>query len=100
VTKAKSDIAAIENALKFYKLDNFMYPSTAQGIKALKSNPGNAKSWNGPYLDKLSKDPWGNDYQYRYPGTKGGKVDIYSFGADGSEGGAEEASDIGNWMVE
>ena len=97
VTKAQSDISAIENALKFYKLDNFTYPSSAQGLKALNANPGSSKNWSGPYLEKLTKDPWGNDYQYRYPGTKGGKVDIYSFGADGSEGGTDEAADIGNW---
>lgn len=97
LTKAKNDIASIENALKFYKLDNFNYPSTAQGLKALKTNPGTSKNWNGPYLDKLTQDPWGNEYQYRYPGTKGQSVDIFSFGSDGAEGGTESAADIGNW---
>jgi len=100
VTVAKGDIKAIAAALDMYKLDNFAYPSTQQGLDALVKKPsGNPqpKNWNRDgYLKRLPKDPWGNDYQYLSPGTQG-QFDLYSFGADGKLGGSDLNADIGNW---
>lgn len=100
VTVAKGDIKAIGAALDMYKLDNFAYPSTQQGLEALVSRPsGNppAKNWNKDgYLKKLPVDPWGNPYQYLSPGSKG-TYDLYSLGADGKEGGSDNDADIANW---
>ena len=101
VTVAKGDIKAIGAALDMYKLDNFAYPSTQQGLDALVSRPsGNppAKNWNKDgYLKKLPIDPWGNPYQYLSPGSKGGAYDLYSLGADGKDGGSDNDADITNW---
>lgn len=101
VTKAKADIRAMESALNLYKLDNFNYPSTDQGLESLISKPAGSpepRNWK-QYMDRLPKDPWGNDYQYMSPGTKG-DIDIFSFGADGNPGGQEENADIGNWNLQ
>lgn len=101
VTVAQGDINAVSAALDMYKLDNFAYPSTQQGLDALVERPaGNpqAKNWNPDgYLKRLPKDPWGNDYQYLAPGTHGTAFDLYSLGADGREGGSGLNADIGNW---
>ncbi|MGC4027823.1 MAG: type II secretion system major pseudopilin GspG [Steroidobacteraceae bacterium] len=100
VTKAQSDIAALETALTMYKLDNSRYPTTEQGLRALVEKPQDARNWKaGGYLRRASKDPWGNDYQYRYPGEHG-EIDIFSLGADGQPGGEGLDEDIGNWSVE
>ncbi|WP_349814413.1 type II secretion system major pseudopilin GspG [Metapseudomonas boanensis] len=100
VTVTKGDIKAIGAALDMYKLDNFSYPSTQQGLEALVSRPsGNppAKNWNKDgYLKRLPIDPWGNEYQYLSPGSKGA-YDLYSLGADGKEGGSDNDADLGNW---
>ncbi|MGA4634208.1 type II secretion system major pseudopilin GspG [Pseudomonas solani] len=100
VTVAKGDIKAIGAALDMYKLDNFAYPSTQQGLEALVKKPsGNPqpKNWNKDgYLKRLPVDAWGNPYQYLSPGTKSA-YDLYSFGADGKEGGTDADADIGNW---
>ena len=102
VTATQSDIRAIGSALNLYRLDNFNYPSTDQGLKALVSKPGGfpeAKNWNPDgYLPKLPKDPWGNDYLYLSPGTHG-KYDLYSHGADGKEGGEDDGQDILSWEL-
>ena len=102
ITAAKSDIRAIENALNLYRLDNFNYPSTDQGLEALVAKPGGfpeAKNWNPDgYLPKLPKDPWGNEYLYLSPGTHG-KYDLYSQGADGKEGGEGDDRDILSWEL-
>lgn len=100
VAKAKHDITAIESALDVYRLDNFTYPTTDQGLEALITNPGEAPNWQaGGYIKKLKKDPWGNDYLYMSPGQHG-DVDIYSLGADGAPGGEGVAADIGSWDIE
>ncbi len=100
VARAKADIQALQTALAMYKLDNFRYPSTAQGLQALVSKPAGqpeARNWKpGGYLQQLPNDPWGNPYQYLNPGTHG-EIDIYSFGADGQPGGEGVDADIGNW---
>ena len=100
VVKAKNDVQAIKGALDLYRLDNFNYPSTDQGLQALVSKPGGspeAKNWKqGGYLDNLPKDPWGNEYQYLSPGVNA-DVDVFSYGADGRPGGDGANADIGNW---
>ena len=100
VTVAKGDIKAIAAALDMYKLDNFNYPSTQQGLTALVEKPsGNPQpsNWSRDgYLMRVPKDPWGNDYQYLSPGTQG-QFDLYSLGADGKQGGSDLNADIGNW---
>lgn len=100
ISKAKSDIRVLDSSLELYKLDNFKFPSTDDGLNALISAPSSAKNWRkGGYIKRLRKDPWGNDYQYANPGTHG-EIDIYSLGADGAEGGEEGDADIGNWNLD
>lgn len=100
IVAAKQDIATIVQALKLYKLDNQHYPSTEQGLQALLTKPTagpSANGWKtGGYLDKLPKDPWGNSYQYLFPGVKG-EVDVFSYGADGQPNGVDNDADIGSW---
>jgi general secretion pathway protein G len=100
--KAKVDIAALETALKLYKLDNGVYPSTEQGLQALVEPPQTGtlpKKWReGGYLEKgkVPKDPWGNDFIYLSPGVQG-DFDIISYGAPGGDG---TNKDINNWEIE
>ncbi len=104
--KAKMDIQTMENALKLYKLDNAAYPSTDQGLKALVEKPAVGrvpKNWReGGYLEKgvVPNDPWGNPYYYMSPGVRLEVYDLWTYGADGEEGGEGEDADVGNWMVE
>jgi general secretion pathway protein G len=102
ITKAKQDIRVVENALKLYRLDNFSYPSTEQGLEALVEQPAGdppAKNWkDGGYLDRLPNDPWGNTYQFLNPGVKG-EIDLYTLGADNRPGGEGPNADIGNWNL-
>jgi len=94
--KAKADIRAISGQMSMYKLDNFAFPNSSEGIQALVTNPGKS-TWRG-YLSKLPKDPWNNDYQYAQPGTHNTtSYDIWSLGSDGAPGGEGTAADIGNW---
>ncbi len=93
---AKAQISLFESALDAYRLDVGKYPSTEEGLQALRQNPG-YKTWDGPYLPKdIPKDPWGRDYIYKCPGEHG-DYDLYSLGADGQEGGEGENADIVNW---
>lgn len=102
VTAAKADIATLEQALEMYKLDNYRYPNTDQGLDALIKMPTSEpkpKRWKPEgYLKKstIPKDPWGGDYHYLSPGSTGA-FDLYSLGADGREGGEGYDTDIGNW---
>jgi len=102
VVKAKQDIRAYETALSLYRMDNFRYPSTDQGLKALVEKPAdpNVRNWKeGGYIQSMRKDPWGNDYVFLSPGTRG-EYDIYTLGADGQPGGEGNDADIGNWNIE
>ena len=102
ITRARQDVRSIETALNLYRLDNFRYPSTDQGLQALVSNPGQgvAPNWKaGGYLDRVPSDPWNNPYQYRNPGQQG-EFDVWSFGADGQPGGDDVDADIGNWNLD
>ncbi|MQT61221.1 type II secretion system protein GspG [Pseudomonas sp. FSL R10-0399] len=101
VTAAHTDIQAISTALEMYRLDTFNYPSTQQGLEALVTRPSGtplAKNWNPQgYLKSLPVDPWGTPYQYLNPGSHSAGYDLFSFGADGVQGGEGFATDIGNW---
>jgi len=99
ITAARQDLKAIESALDMYRLDNYTYPTSQQGLDALVAQPADPsiRNWRqGGYLKRLPKDPWGNPYQYLYPGTQG-EMDIWSMGADGQTGGEGVTADIGNW---
>jgi general secretion pathway protein G len=102
VVRAQQDIRALEAALGLYKLDNLEFPTTDQGLQALVTRPNDLKSgahWKeGGYLDRLPKDPWGNDYVYLRPGSHG-EYDLYSLGADHAPGGDGVNADIGNWNL-
>jgi general secretion pathway protein G len=105
VQKVKADFKNIETALKLYKLDNFSYPSTEQGLAALVEKtsidpvPRNFKQ--GGYLEKTPDDPWGRPYLYLNPAEfSQGEYDLYSLGADGVTGGEDQNADIGNWNAE
>jgi general secretion pathway protein G len=105
VMKTQLDIKTLENALKLYKLDNAFYPSTDQGLGALVEEPTIGRvpeKWRqGGYLEKgvLPKDPWGYDYLYLSPGVHNEDFDLWSYGADGEEGGEGEDADITNWLL-
>ncbi|MEE9570370.1 MAG: type II secretion system major pseudopilin GspG [Gammaproteobacteria bacterium] len=100
VTRAKGDIRIIETALSLYRLDNYRYPSTEEGLQALVINPGEAAAQNWkPYLNSVPSDPWNNPYQYLYPGQQR-EFDIFSYGADGQEGGEDIDAEIGNWNLD
>ena len=97
---ARTDINAIMQGLKLYRLDNQRYPSAEQGLQALVIRPAAPPApinWKGPYLEKLPNDPWGSPYQYLNPGVKA-EVDVMSFGADGKSGGEGKDADIGSWQ--
>jgi general secretion pathway protein G len=102
--KAEMDIKTLETALKLYKLDNSCYPTTDQGLQALVEKPSTGKipaKWrDGGYLEKsvVPKDPWGNDFLYLCPGVHNRDFDIWSYGADGEEGGDGENADVTNWV--
>ena len=103
VQKVHADFKAIETALKIYRLDNYVYPTTEQGLQALVERstldpePRNFKE--GGYLAELPLDPWGRPYLYLKPGEHG-ELDLYSLGADGLSGGEGQNADIGNWKSE
>ena len=102
MTRAKADVQALEAALTMFRLDNSRYPTTDQGLSALVTQPTDPaiRHWRpGGYVPRLSKDPWGNDYQYTSPGTHNKDYDLYSLGADGQPGGEGVDADIGNWNI-
>ncbi len=97
---AQADLRTIANALALYKLDNLAYPGTDQGLEALVTGSAQASAGDreyGSYLNKVPKDPWGNDYQYLSPGAHG-PYDLYSLGADAREGGSGVNADITSWQ--
>ena len=103
VTAAETQLKTLSQALDMYRLDNSHYPSTQQGLEALVNRPSGTPEPNnwGPesYMNSIPEDPWGNDYQYISPGTEG-PYDLYSFGADGQEGGEGNDADISVWATQ
>ena len=93
----KGQIALLESAVDTYRLDIGRYPSTEQGLEALREKPDGLDKWDGPYLRKeLPLDPWGNPYVYESP-SEHGEYAIMSYGADGSPGGEGYDMDIVSW---
>lgn len=96
----KNDFKAIESALQMYKLDNFVYPTSEQGLEALVTEPTDdpkPRSWRKDgYLPKMPIDPWGNPYLYMSP-AEGKAYEIYTLGADNTRGGVDDAKDLSNW---
>ncbi len=99
-SRTKQDVRQISNVLDLYRLQNFRYPSAAEGLQALVTNPGetSAPNWQ-QNLKKLPVDPWNRPYQYTNPGQHG-EFDVFSLGADGQEGGEGVNADIGNWDLD
>jgi general secretion pathway protein G len=97
VARAKQDIRQIENSLNLYRLDNFRYPNSQEGLQALVTNPGetSAPNWR-QVLPRLPRDPWDQPYLYASPGQHG-DFDVFTYGADRQEGGEGVNADIGNW---
>lgn len=99
ISKAKQDIAGLESALTMYRLDNFFYPTTDQGLESLVEKPTvepEPKNWKtGGYIARLPNDPWGEPYKYLSPGIHG-EIDIYSGGPNLQT----EDDDVGNWDTE
>lgn len=88
VTKARADISTLEQGLEIFRLNNLRYPTSEEGLQALVA---------GGFVKRLPDDPWGNPYLYASPGGEGRAFDVYSYGADGRQGGSDENADIGNW---
>ena len=90
-TQARAQINSFMTALGAYKLDTGTYPTTEQGLQALRVKPENAPQWAGPYLPQdIPMDPWGRPYLYKYPGDHGDEPDMISLGADGAAGRRRE----------
>jgi general secretion pathway protein G len=101
VSAAKAHIAELEGALERFNIHMDRYPSTDEGLKALVEAPAadEDKKWRGPYITQLLTDPWGSPYQYKAPGTHHPtRFDLWSRGADKSDGGEGDGADIGNWQ--
>ena len=98
--KARADIAVLEQAVETFRLETLRFPTTEEGLTALvQGPPGMARPdryRDGGYVRRLPQDPWGNPYQYVFPGQHS-RFDVYSFGADGVKGGEGDNADIGNW---
>ena len=97
-TVAREQMNGFITALGMYKLDTGRFPSTEQGLQALRARPQDEARWDGPYLPQdVPLDPWGHPYVYKFPGEHGEEPDIISYGADGREGGDSENADIVSW---
>ncbi|MGV8929373.1 MAG: type II secretion system major pseudopilin GspG [Brevundimonas sp.] len=98
VTKAKADIATLEQAIETYRLDNLDFPADLQALVAAPAGLTQPDRYRpGGYVRRLPKDPWGNAYGYRPQSVHGGQFDVFSLGADGKEGGEGNDADLGNW---
>jgi general secretion pathway protein G len=98
ITAARSQMQNFMTALGTYKLDTGIFPTTEQGLPALRVKPNDVNQWNGPYLQiDIPKDPWGHDYLYKFPGEHGDDPEITCLGADGQPGGEGINADIVSW---
>jgi general secretion pathway protein G len=99
ITATRDQIRSFMTALGSYKLDTGVFPTTEQGLAALRAKPSeDVTGWNGPYLpQEVPKDPWFHDYVYKFPGDHGDEPDIISYGADGQAGGEGLNADIVSW---
>ncbi len=96
INRARQDIRSISAALDLYRLDNFRYPSTDEGLQALTGQASPGQAAGKRYLNSVPRDPWDNEYRYAQPG-RNGEYDVFTFGADGQEGGEGIDADIGSW---
>jgi len=98
IKTTKTQIELLGSALDSFRLDNGRYPTTDEGLNALRENPGELKNWDGPYLPKpVPKDAWENEFSYLSPGEHG-QYDLFSYGSDNAEGGEDKmAKDIVSW---
>jgi general secretion pathway protein G len=97
VKAAKAQIELLSTALDTFRLDVGRYPTSQEGLEALRTQPGGVERWDGPYLKKeVPADPWGKPYVYKSPGDHG-PFDILSYGADGTAGGDGDNRDITSW---
>jgi general secretion pathway protein G len=95
---ARVQINNFEQALTQYKMNTGLFPTTEQGLEALRTKPANVNQWDGPYLRKeIPVDPWGHPYVYKFPGEHGDEPDIISYGGDGQAGGDGLSADIVSW---
>ncbi len=98
VVAAKQQLENFSLALGQLHLDTGSYPTTEQGLQALRVQPNGMQQWHGPYLQKdLGLDPWAHPYVYKFPGDHGDEPDIVSYGADGQPGGTDLNADIVSW---
>lgn len=101
VEKVRADLAQIEKALELFRFNEMRYPNTNEGLRALVEAPSSLRNPHiypeEGYLKSLPKDPWGNPYLYLMPGLKSKNYDLFSYGADGIEGGTKQNADVGNW---
>lgn len=98
ITAARAQISSFRTALGAYKFDTGVFPTSEQGLQALRDRPANANQWNGPYLSmEVPMDPWGRPYVYKFPGDHGDEPDITSLGADGQPGGEGINADVVSW---
>ena len=96
VDVAETQVRMLKSAIQAYRLDNGFYPPDDKGLRALIEPPPDAKNWNGPYLEEfLPLDPWGNDFVYKSSAANFQGFSLFSYGADGSEGGEGLNRDIG-----
>jgi len=101
ITAARAQINSFMTALGTYKLDTGVFPSTEQGLQALRVRPQAVNQWHGPYLPQdIPLDPWGRAYFYKYPGEHGDEPDVISLGADGQPGGEGTNADIVSWKAQ
>jgi general secretion pathway protein G len=98
VTAARAQINSFMTALGAYKLDTGTFPTTEEGLQALRIKPAEANQWQGPYLPQdIPVDPWGRPYLYKYPGEHGDEPDLICLGADGQPGGDGINGDVVSW---
>jgi general secretion pathway protein G len=98
VTATRAQINSFMTALGAYKLDTGTFPTTEQGLQALRTRPSSMAQWDGPYLpQEIPVDPWGRPYVYKFPGEHGDEPDVISFGQDGQSGGEGTSADIVSW---
>jgi general secretion pathway protein G len=100
VALGHAQVQSFMTALGSYKLDTGVFPSTEEGLQALRAKPANLDQWQGPYLpQEIPADPWGHPYIYKYPGDHGDEPDVICYGADGQPGGDGINADIVSWKT-
>ena len=98
---ARAQISSYVTALGTYQLDVGTYPTTEQGLQALRTQPEGVTNWHGPYVQQdIAPDPWGHPYVYKFPGEHADDPDVISYGGDGQPGGEGNNADIVSWRAQ